>query len=300
MTTYYVRTSSSGGSDSNNGLATGSAWATINHAVDSVSAGDVIKVLSGTYNECVRIVADEGDPSGSSGSPIVLEAYDLNNRPIIKSNRTNSDASGYYYCIEIANRSYWVINGFKFQDLTQAGAVRITADDASISDITIQYCHAENIKMAYVNNSDRYIMLAKTYHGEGPNVPRDAFAYRIHFLDCTIYDTQSGTPSGYHETLTLNGQLRNSSVQGCRIEKGSYIAFDIKGSVGDNNDRGSYGYGENILVRDNTVIDVKVPGTNRNAIYVDRGGKTTLPCGRKCRVQWQQGHSFWVRNGVEC
>ena len=49
-TTYYVRTD---GNDSNDGSTntSGDAWLTIDHAADTVSAGDVIRVQAGTYEE---------------------------------------------------------------------------------------------------------------------------------------------------------------------------------------------------------------------------------------------------------
>lgn len=51
-TTYYVRTD---GNDGNDGLSNdaGGAWQTIDHAADSVSAGDVIRVQTGVYEERV-------------------------------------------------------------------------------------------------------------------------------------------------------------------------------------------------------------------------------------------------------
>jgi hypothetical protein len=52
--TYYVRTD---GNNSNNGLANsaGGAWRTIDFAADNVSAGDVIRVQAGTYEERVSL-----------------------------------------------------------------------------------------------------------------------------------------------------------------------------------------------------------------------------------------------------
>ena len=51
-TTYYVRTD---GNDGNTGTSNsaGGAWLTVDHAADTVAAGDVIRVQAGTYSETV-------------------------------------------------------------------------------------------------------------------------------------------------------------------------------------------------------------------------------------------------------
>ncbi|MCD4736852.1 MAG: right-handed parallel beta-helix repeat-containing protein, partial [Bacteroidales bacterium] len=52
-TDYYVATT---GNDGNDG-SSGSPWLTIQHAINTVSSGDVINVASGTYNETVTFVS---------------------------------------------------------------------------------------------------------------------------------------------------------------------------------------------------------------------------------------------------
>jgi hypothetical protein len=62
-TTYYVATT---GNDSNDGSST-LPWGTIQHAADSVAAGDTVNIGSGTYSECVTLTG-----SGTAGNPIIL------------------------------------------------------------------------------------------------------------------------------------------------------------------------------------------------------------------------------------
>src|SRR6202035_5078175 len=65
--TYYVSTS---GKDTNLGTIT-SPWRTIQHAANSVKAGDTVYVRAGVYNEIVSIPA-----SGSaSGGYITFSSY---------------------------------------------------------------------------------------------------------------------------------------------------------------------------------------------------------------------------------
>jgi hypothetical protein len=63
--TYYV---SPAGSDSNNGTAQSSAWATIQHAANVMHPGDTAIVLAGIYNERVSI-----STSGQNGRPITFQ-----------------------------------------------------------------------------------------------------------------------------------------------------------------------------------------------------------------------------------
>lgn len=66
--TYYVDRNHSSASDSNPGTAS-APWATIGKAANSVSAGDVVIVKSGTYSERVSV-----SRSGASGSRIEFRA----------------------------------------------------------------------------------------------------------------------------------------------------------------------------------------------------------------------------------
>jgi hypothetical protein len=71
MTTYYV--DGAVGSDANAGTSegAGNAWATIQKALDTVAAGDVVNIkASATYSESLNIVT-----AGGTTNEIVLEGY---------------------------------------------------------------------------------------------------------------------------------------------------------------------------------------------------------------------------------
>lgn len=72
-TNYYLSPS---GSDSNSGLSESSAFASLAHSVSVVSAGDIIYVASGTYNE--------------SNSPIVIQTNGTSSSPITVSGSSSS------------------------------------------------------------------------------------------------------------------------------------------------------------------------------------------------------------------
>jgi len=68
-TTYYVAPSSSGGSDSNAGTLA-APFETLAHAIDQLTAGDILYIREGTYRETITI-----DEDGTSGNLITIQNY---------------------------------------------------------------------------------------------------------------------------------------------------------------------------------------------------------------------------------
>jgi len=69
MPTYYVR--SSGGNDGNDGLSFGNGWATVQHAADTVIAGDTVLVCA-DGNHTPSLTIDFDATTGTSGSRITF------------------------------------------------------------------------------------------------------------------------------------------------------------------------------------------------------------------------------------
>lgn len=72
MATYYVTTS---GSDSNNGLTEGTAFATPGYAAGQATTGDIVYIKSGTYTLSNTTENTSGGPVGIKRS-VILEGYD--------------------------------------------------------------------------------------------------------------------------------------------------------------------------------------------------------------------------------
>ena len=70
QTTYYVAPSASGGSNSNAGTSLAAPFETLAHAIDQLTAGDILYVREGTYRETITI-----DEDGSSGNLITIQNY---------------------------------------------------------------------------------------------------------------------------------------------------------------------------------------------------------------------------------
>jgi hypothetical protein len=114
-TNYFVSTS---GSDSNNGLTTGTAFRNPQACVSIMVAGDTCEVGDGTYNTdtlsgdgtnaVVRIIGN----NGSSGSPITLRSTNLYGAKIVPTNTANHN-----YGIQIA-RQHWIVERFDIDGST--------------------------------------------------------------------------------------------------------------------------------------------------------------------------------------
>ena len=70
QTTYYVAPSSSGGSNSNVGTSLAAPYETLSHAIDQLTAGDILYIREGTYRETITI-----DEDGTSGNLITIQNY---------------------------------------------------------------------------------------------------------------------------------------------------------------------------------------------------------------------------------
>jgi hypothetical protein len=70
QTTYYVAPTASGGNNSNSGTSLAAPFETLQHAIDQLTAGDILYIREGTYRETITI-----DEDGSSGNLITIQNY---------------------------------------------------------------------------------------------------------------------------------------------------------------------------------------------------------------------------------
>ncbi len=110
---FYVSPS---GSDSNAGTLS-SPWRTIQHAADSVQAGDTVYVLAGTYNESVTIAV-----SGSSTAGPVSFISSPFGAAIVDGTGLTPSGSNTQGLFNIEDESYVTIQGFTIQNYTTSNA----------------------------------------------------------------------------------------------------------------------------------------------------------------------------------
>jgi hypothetical protein len=108
--TYYV---SKSGEDTNSGSYT-APWLTIQHAANSATAGAMVYVEAGTYNESVTLHA-----SGTATNTITFESYPGQTAVI---DGTGLSVAGIQGLVNIVNQSYITVNGFEIRNYTTSKA----------------------------------------------------------------------------------------------------------------------------------------------------------------------------------
>ncbi len=117
-TNYYV---SNAGNDSNNGLSAATAFKTLQHAADIVTAGDTVFVANGTY-----VGFDLRDKNGTNGNPIVFMATGTN----VVANQKGPIRND---IINIENADYIIIDGFMANNAPGNGnGIRVVLSDNCI------------------------------------------------------------------------------------------------------------------------------------------------------------------------
>ncbi|HXS38200.1 MAG TPA: right-handed parallel beta-helix repeat-containing protein [Flavipsychrobacter sp.] len=186
-TNYYVSTN---GNNKNSGLSLSQSWATLGCAlVSSLAAsrgyqpGDTLFVAPGTYSEYL----DLGHLSN-----IVVIAYDMNNRPIIKP--INSPT----HVVRITNQSHnaafigFVIDGSS-SPLPVICGIKVTGQnvhDIWIADCEIKNCMASGVMLSDLANHITFDHLVVHDNGDGKDVGKHGFYIVAPYVTvqyCTVY-----------------------------------------------------------------------------------------------------------------
>jgi len=109
-TEYYVNGNT--GNDNNNGQSVGSAWKSITKANLTLTAGDTVYIMAGTYNTNDGNAVINPDNNGSAGNPITYMNYD-NDVVYIRGQRYGA----------LLNKNYITIDGLRLEESSQASAV---------------------------------------------------------------------------------------------------------------------------------------------------------------------------------
>src|SRR6185295_3582489 len=127
-TTYYV---SNLGSNNNNGLSALTAFLTLQHASDIVTAGDSVAVLPGTYTGLYQTT------SGTASQRIVFAAQ---SGAVITQPNANTDDG-----INLEGASYITIEGFKVFGMPRTGIRTVTNDHVIIRNNVCDSCEVWGI-----------------------------------------------------------------------------------------------------------------------------------------------------------
>jgi hypothetical protein len=276
---YYVSTT---GSDNNPGTL-GSPWRTIQHAANTVAAGDTVFVRAGVYNEHVNVPVSGNTTAGYTtfqnypGETATVDGTGL------------AVPNGQYGLFNINSQSYLIIAGFEIRN--------------------------------YKTTSTKYVPVGIYIYGAGSNlqilnnhihdIQTSAKGCNANALGIAVYGTQapasinnltiSGNEidhlkTGCSETISMDGNVQNFAVTNNLIHDNNNIGIDAIGFEGvaptgsmcgaDPCDRARDG-----LIAENTVYKITSYGNpaygNQYAadgIYVDGGTRITIERNRIYQV----------------
>ncbi len=116
--TYYVAPPPAG--DDGNPGTLASPWATLQHAADTVQAGDTVLVRAGSY------AGAQFTTSGTAAQPIVLRAFTGEEPEIVADNGFTPDG------INLEGASYMVVEGFRVDGRTRAGIRAVLCEHVTL------------------------------------------------------------------------------------------------------------------------------------------------------------------------
>ena len=121
MAIYYIKPAANGGSDSNNGLSTSTAWATVSKAVSAtgMSSGDTAYVAPGVYSSLINVLMTSATaPTYIIGDPLATQFPGVTPGQVICTNyNTALNAAGFSNHVVAAvskNFLHWSNINFKF------------------------------------------------------------------------------------------------------------------------------------------------------------------------------------------
>src|SRR5450755_2658925 len=276
---YYVSTT---GSDNNPGTL-GSPWRTIQHAANTVAAGDTVFVRAGVYNEHVNVPVSGNTTAGYT----TFQNYPGETASL---DGTGLDVpDGEYGLFNVNSQSYLIISGFEIRN--------------------------------YKTSSTKYVPVGIYIYGAGSNlqilnnhihdIQTSAKGCNANALGIAVYGTQapasinnltiSGNEidhlkTGCSETISMDGNVQNFAVTNNLIHDNNNIGIDAIGFEGvapkgsmcgaDPCDRARDG-----LIAENTVYKITSYGNpaygNQYAadgIYVDGGTRIVIERNRIYQV----------------
>ncbi len=227
--TYYV---SKDGNDNSPGTLS-EPWKTVQHAADTLVAGDTVYIREGTYSELITIGA-----SGTSGNPITFIAYPTETVKITYTSTTSEN---------------WTINGYDYitiDGLTFDGDFHVSCGLYFLhaEHITVQNCIIKEYECSshdggtgiWINGSTDYITVQDTdiYHNGSAGNPTSQSGGNVHirrgggtsrnnhitFTNCNIYEsyTEDGIQAG------SNAEEFNLTITNCNFWNNKEDGIDIK------------------------------------------------------------------------
>ena len=266
--TYYVATT---GSDSNPGTLS-RPWRTIQHAANTVTAGDTVYVRNGVYNEVVTMKSSGSASAGFitfSSYPGELATLDGTGLPI---------PNGQWGLFSIPSLSYIVINGFEIRNYRTNKLTEVPIGVwifGAGSNLQIVNNHIHNIETNAKTNPQQCGSNAFGLTVYGTKAPASINALVISGNEVDHLKT------GCSETLSVDGNVENFVISNNLIHDDDNIGIDAIGfeQVSPNP---KYDQARDGEIRGNTVYNITSYGNPdygkqyaADGIYID-GGKQII------------------------
>jgi len=262
---FYVSTM---GNDSNPGTIS-SPWRTIQHAANSVKAGDTVYVRGGMYNESVNISASGSATAG----PITFQTFP-GESAIVDGTGLVPSTSSTQGLINITNQSYISIQGFEIRNYQTASASAIPAGiwvSGSGSNIQILNNLIHNIVTTSETTGNAFGIAV---YGTAAPASLD----NVTISGNQVYDLKTGNS----ESVNVDGNVTNFAITNNIIHDNDNIGIDVIGFEGVSPNP-AYDYARNGTVAGNTIYNISAinnPGEGNqydaNGIYVDGGSQVVI------------------------
>lgn len=262
---FYVATT---GSDSNPGTLS-SPWRTIQHAANSVQAGDTVYVRGGVYNESVNISV-----SGSAiARAITFQTYP-GEQAVVDGTGLVPSTSGTQGLINITNQSYISIRGFEIRNYQTSSA---SATPAGV------WVSGSGSNIQLLNNVIHNIVTTSETTGNAFGIAVYGTSAPASLDSVTISGNQVyNLRTGNSESVNVDGNVTNFVIANNVVHDNDNIGIDVIGFEGVSSDP-AYDYARNGTVSGNTIYNISAinnPGEGNqydaNGIYVDGGSQVVI------------------------
>jgi hypothetical protein len=262
--TFYVSTT---GRDSNPGTIS-QPWRTIQHAANSVSAGDTVYVRAGVYNEVVTIPVSGSSTEGFitfSSYPGELATVDGTGLAI---------PGGQWGLFTIQSESYIIIQGFEVRNYTTNSTADVPIGIYLLGaggNLQILNNHIHNIETTAKTNPNQCGSDAFGLTVYGTEAPASINSLAI------IGNEVDHNLTGCSETLSVDGNVTDFAITNNLVHDDDNIGIDAIGFEGVSPDP-KYDQARNGEIRGNTVYNITSYGNPdygkqyaADGIYVDGG-----------------------------
>ena len=264
--TYYVSTS---GSDSNPGTLS-APWRTLQHAANSVHAGDTVEVEGGVYNEIVTMKT-----SGNATQGYVTFTNYAGQNPIVDGTGLSVGSSGQSGLFSLEGTfSYIIIQGFEIRNFKSSakGKVPVGIDfEGAGSNIEILNNHIHNIAQTLTSCNNANALAIAIYGTQAPA--------SINNMTLSGNEIDHNT-TGCSENVSFDGNVQYFVEANNLVHDGDNIGLDNIGFEGVSPNV-SYDQARDGWVFQNTIYNIT---STKNPVYHDQVGADAYYCDGCTRV----------------